>query len=304
MKVILGQPYSFRQLGKRVNQEDCRFPDADMPLHYAPFFLVCDGVGGCEKGGVASRLVCKAFAETLADVKWDDAFTIDKFKKALDNAFYRVEKASKDYGNNMATTLAFVCFHKEGCLAAHIGDSRIYHIRPNAGIMYRSDDHSLVNALVHSGYLTPDEAISHPDRNIITRSIGTRDDSEERARTTVMEISDLEVGDYFILCSDGVLEHLQDNVLVNILSDDTADSQKIKTIASICQKSNDNNTCYLIPIQGIENRREEHVELLDITDCTTAKLSRAPEQAKEVGTTSSKRSLIENALTSIKKLFQ
>ena len=62
----MNQPYSFTQLGRRTNQEDSRYPDCDTPKDPQPFFVVCDGVGGNEKGEVASRTVCDAFGKALA----------------------------------------------------------------------------------------------------------------------------------------------------------------------------------------------------------------------------------------------
>lgn len=252
MRIEIGQPCSFKQLGKRNNQEDSRFPDNDTPQQCAPFFLVCDGVGGCDKGEVASSIVCDTFANELSKVDWEYEFTIEDFQKVFTKAFNNVEKASTGERKGMATTLTFVCFHAAGCMAAHIGDSRIYHVRPNVGIMYRSDDHSLVNALVHSGNLTPDAAINHPDDNIITRYIGAAPNGEDRSKATVIQIKDIEVGDYFFLCSDGVLKCVEDKKLVDILSSDVSDEDKMRGIAHLSKNSDDNNTAYLIPIIEVE----------------------------------------------------
>lgn len=281
MKIEIGQPYSFRQLGKRANQEDSRYPDSDKPQSLEPFFIVCDGVGGCDKGEVASSLVCDTIAEAMGNWDMESYFTIDDFQKVLTKAFNRVEKASTAERRGMATTLTFVCFHIGGCLAAHIGDSRIYHIRPDSGILYRSDDHSLVNALVHSGNLTPDAAINHPDDNIITRYIGATKSGEERSKATVMQIDDIDVGDYFFLCSDGVLKCIDDNRLLEILSEDITDEAKIKEIASLSEFSDDNNTAYLIPIMNVEDKNEDmYHPVLD--NNTTFRIEVPMSQARDV----------------------
>lgn len=261
MKIYLNQPYSFCQLGKRGNQEDARYPDMDMPKKSQSYYVVCDGVGGCDDGEMASRAVCNAFGKYLKHTDWSKTFGITDFGKALDDAYSALYKVAGKHSKDMATTLTFICFHHAGVLAAHIGDSRIYHIRPGVGILYRSDDHSLVNALVHSGNLTPDEAENHPQNNYITRCMGIVESDEERSRATVMQITDVEAGDYFILCTDGVLHCVTDEMLVEIVSGDISDDAKCQKLAAVCKDSSDNNTAYILPVREVE--KEEVVTDLE-----------------------------------------
>lgn len=304
MKITLHQPYSFCQVGARDYQEDCRFPDADEPKQYAPFFVVCDGVGGSEKGEVASRTVCEAFATALADTDWDKPFLNSDFKTALDFVYKSMHKAANSTNRDMATTLTFAAFHAEGCTVAHIGDSRIYHVRPHKGILYRSDDHSLVNALVHSGNLTPEEAINHPNSNVITRCICVPEDGQELASATVMLIEDIVAGDYIFLCSDGVLHKLTEEALVDILSSDLSDKEKMNRIAQMCIHSDDNNTAYLIPISQVQKDEIPYEEVEDANDVgtSTTVFSRKPQQAREVAS-EAKSTLYDNIRHFFKNLF-
>lgn len=252
MNIRLNQPYSFTQLGKRANQEDSRYPDSDAPKGMQPFFVVCDGVGGSEKGEVASRTVCSAFGKALAGRDWSSPFTTADFGKALDFAFNELKRVSSPENKGMATTLTFVAFHSGGCFIAHIGDSRVYYVRPGAGIVYRTEDHSLVNALVRAGVITEKEAETHPDRNVITRSVCVPTDEQERSAATVVNITDVRKGDYVFLCSDGVLKRLSDQSLVELLSGDSSDAEKCAKIASMSVDSDDNNTAYLISVADVE----------------------------------------------------
>lgn len=285
MDITLGTTYSFKRIGKRNNQEDARYPDDNSPADCAPFFLVCDGVGGSEKGEVASHTVCRAFAEILKGRDWSQDFSTDDFSKTLNYAYQELDRVADAGHRDMGTTLTFVCFHAGGCLAAHIGDSRIYHIRPGAGILYRSEDHSLVNALVHSGNITPEEAINHPRSNVITRCVSV-DRKEEWAKATVMRIDDLEAGDYFFLCTDGVLESVTDEVLVDILSSTLSDEAKLNRVAELCQASHDNHTAYLIPISSVVKDaieiEEEQVPASAEEGSPTRAFSRNREQAREI----------------------
>ena len=172
MKIHLSQPCSFHQLGQRKNQEDARFPDMDRPsMDRAPFFVVCDGVGGQDKGERASRTVCDAFGEQMKGFDLAQGFGEKDFSTVFSKVYDVFSRVASSECETMATTLTFVCFHKNGYMAAHCGDSRIYHIRPGQGIVYKSEDHSLVQQMVRNGIIRPEEAESHPQSNIITRCI-------------------------------------------------------------------------------------------------------------------------------------
>ncbi len=255
MKISLNQAYSFTQLGKRANQEDARFPDCDAPKGEQHFFVVCDGVGGNEKGEVASRTVCDAFGKALAGFDWSQPLTTADFERALDFAFSELERVSTPENRSMATTLTFAAFHAGGCFIAHIGDSRVYYVRPSQGIVYRTDDHSLVNALVRAGVITAEEAETHPDRNVITRSVCIPEADQERSSATVVNIDDVRPGDYVFLCSDGVLKRLSDQALTDCLSQPSSDAAKCANIAAMSINSDDNNTAYLVSVASVVGQK-------------------------------------------------
>ena len=252
MDIILGQAYSFLQRGQRDNQEDARWPDCDSPDTGQRFFVVCDGVGGSEKGEEASATVCHAFAKALGGYDFTRNFTNADFSHALDKAYDALDQKAKQGQRDMATTLTFAAFHAGGAMLVHIGDSRIYQIRPSQGIIYRSDDHSLVNQMVHSGIITPEEAETHPQRNVITRCMEPVSEDQSRCMATAMRTTDVKAGDYFLLCTDGVLHQVSDAQLVELLVQDVPDEQKIRELATKSENSSDNNTAYLIPVLAVE----------------------------------------------------
>lgn len=251
MEIMLKQPYSFWQRGRRPNQEDARFPDCDAPQECKPAFVVCDGVGGQDKGEVASRTVADAIGRFIEDVDLTKPFTSSDFSKVLEYVYSCLYKKMRSDTREMATTMTFVCFNAAGAFCAHMGDSRIYQVRPGVGIMYQSEDHSLVNALVHSGNLTPEEAINHPQSNIITRCISYVEKGTDKPSATTLQITDVEAGDYFFLCTDGVLHCIDDNKLLEILSSEMTDHEKINLIAQKSTDSSDNNTAYLIGVDSV-----------------------------------------------------
>ena len=250
MKVLTGDAYSFHQIGRRDNQEDARYPDLDAVAAGQKFFVVCDGVGGSEAGDVASDTVCKSFAKTLAHTDLSRDFTASDFSRSLDNAFNALDRKSSELGQeDIATTLTIAVFHGGGCTLAHIGDSRIYQIRPGAGIVYRSDDHSLVNEMVHSGIISPEEAIGHPQSHVITRCMRPVGDDENRSGATVARIRDIKEGDCFVLCTDGVYSCVDDDELVDIVLQSENMERAAHALAEKCRNSQDNNTAFLIPVK-------------------------------------------------------
>lgn len=258
MEIRLQQAYSFRQQGQRDYQEDSRYPDCDRAPQGQRFFVVCDGVGGCEKGEVASQTVCETIGRAMAKWNGTDDFTTDNFHRVLDAAYNALDRAANDENRDMGTTMTFVCFHSGGCLMAHIGDSRIYQIRPSEGIIYRSDDHSLVNSMVHNGMLTPEEGLVHTQRNVITRYMEPVEADQNRCMATVMRTTDVKAGDYFLLCTDGVLHCASDDKLLQLLCSSDSDEKKMRMLADISHNSEDNNTAWLIHVASVVSDNEDN----------------------------------------------
>lgn len=271
MKIHIGKIYSFCRRGMRPNQEDARYPDTDRPPSTQRFFVVCDGVGGTDLGEVASDTVCQAFARALRDTDFSADFTNDDFSHALDEAFDALdqEKHVLD-SDDFATTLAFAAFHGGGCTLAHIGDSRLYQFRRNLGVIYRSDDHSLVNQLVHEGLITADEAINHPQNHVITRSMEPVEFDENRSQATVMRTTDIQAGDCFLVCTDGVYNCVDEEELASLFSLSSNIEESFSKLSMLCDLSSDNNTAFLITIEKVENTNEDHNTSAITTNISTS----------------------------------
>jgi len=255
MKIHIDQPYSFHQLGMRANQEDARYPDTDTPdVNAMPFFAVCDGVGGSEGGECASAAVCSALGAFMDDQDPELPFTLEDFQEGLTFAYrslYDTMRRMQNY--DMATTMTFLYFSASGAAMAHIGDSRIYQIRPGEGIVYRSDDHSVVNEMVHRGEITEEEAEAHPMRNYITRCMCFTPQGADIPYTDVYMTRDVRPGDIFFLCTDGVLHSISDADLEQLLCcAPGSDKEKIDMIAHEAASSSDNNTAMLVRVRDVE----------------------------------------------------
>lgn len=271
MRINLRQTFSFILLGTRSNQEDSRFPDMDVLPADQRFFIVCDGVGGNASGEVASGLVAKTMGAALSGFDWNENFTNADFGRALDKAYNALDANAVHHNNEMATTMVFAAFHGHGLTLAHIGDSRIYHIRPAEGIIYRSDDHSMVNTMVHNGMITPDEAKSDRRRHIITRYMSPTDYDQTRCMATVLQTADVKDGDYIILCSDGVLQSIDDDLMIDIIGNAASDEQIISDMRDKCRSSSDNSTAMLIHVDHVEYDSSADVMHQDNTDGNTVR---------------------------------
>lgn len=249
--------YTIWEQGPRPRQEDSIFPAHKGTTSDDRLFLVCDGMGGHSAGDVASSTVCAALSSSvLASCDAEGEFTDDTFEAALSAAYDALD--SKDDGSpkKMGTTLTFLKLHKAGCTIAHIGDSRVYHLRPGADaasteIVYQTQDHSLVNDLVRIGELTPEEAKTSKQRNVITRAM--QPNMERRSRADIAHTSDIRKGDYFLLCSDGILEQMEDDNLKFIFSDMGGDAQhKVEMLIKVTAENHDNHSALLVHITDVE----------------------------------------------------
>lgn len=291
MKYIIRQPQSFSEIGRKDNQEDFLWPNPLTVTADQRIFIMCDGVGGQENGEVASSTAATALGTYLTD-HWptDGIVTRPLFEEALAYAYDELDKAdSGESVRKMATTMTCVVLHHGGALVAHIGDSRIYHLRPSISataqgrpIIYESLDHSLVNDLLRVGELTEEEARDYPHKNIITRAM--QPGGERRSRADIFNIDDVKAGDYFFLCSDGVLEQVTNEILSQIVCSEDSDADKIAAIQAVCDgRTRDNNTCWLVPIDSVilEPGDEERVSNV-VMACVDDGPAPAAKNAKDI----------------------
>lgn len=247
---------SIYELGQRKNQEDYIYPPLGKGTEKDRLFIVCDGMGGHEKGEVASKTVCEKISEYIIEnYNQEDVFTEDVFNAALSYAYDALDALDDGAEKKMGTTLTLVMFHNDGCLLAHIGDSRIYHIRPSeAGekrIRYVTRDHSLVNDLVSIGEMSPEEARTSKQKNIITRAI--QPNQERRSRADIYHIEDIRPGDYFYMCSDGMLEQAEDQEIANVISmSNKTDDEKVEMFRRLTKDNKDNHSAHLIKVLSVE----------------------------------------------------
>ena len=244
MKIALYPPLSIHEIGQRDNQEDAITQWNDR------LFVLCDGMGGHEKGEVASQTVCQSLSAWFQkNVNPDEPFTDDQLREAIEFAYKELDKYADGSPKQMGTTLTLLYIGGSGVTAAHMGDSRIYHIRPGVGVLYQSRDHSLVFDLFQAGEITYEEMATYPQKNMVTRAMTPGEDN--RMRPDIIHITDIQPGDYFYMCSDGMLEQMSNDELESIIASDNQDEKKRQQLIAATAGNQDNHTAWLIHIKDV-----------------------------------------------------
>ncbi len=257
MKIDILSPQAIYEVGKRSGQEDAIFPKMGEASELDSLFIVCDGMGGHERGEVASGTVTQAMADFIfQNTSPEEPFTDTLFEQALEAAYLKLDEIDDGAAKKPGTTLTFLYFHRNGCTVAHIGDSRIYHVRPQEGrVLYRSRDHSVVYDLYLAGEIEFDEMNRQPNKNIITKAM--MPGKEQRQKANIVHIADVKPGDYFYLCSDGMLEEMTDGQIVEILSSNATDEQKKNRFIAETKENKDNHSAYLIHVDKVTAERRD-----------------------------------------------
>ena len=185
---------------RKQNQDYFRYLHLADDRHVA---VVCDGMGGGKSGDVASRLASEVFLQDLEHssragmIQSEIVSMLVNAVKSANRAVYEQSQVSPDF-KGMGTTLVAVYLQKGDSYIVNVGDSRCYCISGDE-ITQITEDHSVVGLMVARGQITEEEARIHPNRNLITRAVGT----EENVECDCFFLR-LDPGDTLLLCSDGL----------------------------------------------------------------------------------------------------
>ena len=172
-------------------------------------FVVADGMGGHQAGEVASAIAVETILK--ADLTGDLKTALQKTMAAANQAILKEAGQDKDL-SGMGTTVAVLYVDGERAYVTNVGDSRVYYLS-GSNLKQITHDHSLVYELVKSGEITIEEAKTHPQRNILTRALG----SNEMLETEICEI-EVAIGDKFLLCSDGLTNSIPEDLIKELMS--------------------------------------------------------------------------------------
>ncbi len=213
----------------------------------SPLFAIADGMGGAQAGEVASQTAVAQLEGGLPDAGGSAEERLAALVQDANAAVHALAQSSALY-SGMGTTLTAAYLTESELAIAHVGDSRLYVLRD--GVLERlTHDHSLVEELVREGRLSPAEADTHPQRNIITRALGAEgvvavDHLSWRARA----------GDVFLICSDGLTSMIPEVLVGELLRAEPRLDRAARDLVAAANEAGgrDNITVVLFRVEEID----------------------------------------------------
>lgn len=201
-----------RGLVRRDNQDACAYLVKEDAYAWA---VVCDGMGGAAAGDLASTLAVDRFRNHMVCLDEPEEYQEEgdlliQAAEAANRAVYLKAGTDRSYAG-MGTTLVGFLLRKNALWVVNVGDSRAYHIT-GGSIEQITRDHSVVEDLVRKGDLSPEEARRHPQKNLITRALGTN----KQVNVDLFQ-RNVQEGDAILLCSDGLINEVTDQEIVSEL---------------------------------------------------------------------------------------
>jgi PPM family protein phosphatase len=247
-----------------------RRANEDSLLARAPLFVVADGMGGAQAGEVASRIAVESFQPGLPETSHPELELAALAREA--NARIHELSHSNAEQAGMGTTLTAVYVGEQEVAIAHVGDSRAYCLRDRQ-LLRLTDDHSLVDELMRQGRLTPEEAVEHPQRSVITRALGPEGMVEVDTRSFRAR-----AGDVYLLCSDGLTTMLPEEQIAFVLLAHAPlrDAGEALIAAANQAGGRDNITVVLIRLEDVQvgqpSQAEEHTTMVGLPVVSVAPL--------------------------------
>jgi serine/threonine protein phosphatase Stp1 len=224
---------------RRSNNEDQFVNRPDLGI-----WAVADGAGGHQAGDVASGTIADALQGMPLDVAASEMLTQVRGRIAGAHEALRAEAARRGEGAILAAALVVLLARGEHFACLWAGDSRAYLLRDGA-LTQVTSDHSLVQEMLDAGAITPDEARTHPNGNVITRAVGAEPEALELEKIT----DRLQENDRFLLCSDGLCKTLPEDELSALLtSPDPASPAELLVAAALAREAGDNVTAVVVEV--------------------------------------------------------
>ena len=232
-------------IGNRRSENQDKYV-AGRLLNNVSFGFVCDGMGGVNGGEVASGMLSKYIEDAL--FVHNETKTFNNEKVVLDaiedanSAIYKLGNKKEEY-RGMGTTVAGVVIDGHQCTVYHAGDSRVYIVRDGM-LALITKDHSVVQELIDANQITAEQALHHPQKNLITRAVGV-------AAEVNVDVAELDVmpGDIILCASDGLTNYITPADIVHILTTDNIFAMPDKLIRkALDNNSTDNITAVVLAI--------------------------------------------------------
>ena len=222
--------------------------DSFLELVQHGVFAVADGVGGAQAGEVASQMAVEILSEAFTNME-GNADPEEIMRLALDRANEAIFQMSHDLPqlSSMATTIAALHLNGDIATIAHVGDSRVYRMDGHGRLFRETEDHSVVEEEVRAGRMTPEQAATHPSRNVISRALGAEPTVEPDIKLVLVYPATR-----FLLCSDGITRHISDKEIEEMLLSNEEPRVICEQMKRICYErgAEDNLTAVIVSFPG------------------------------------------------------
>jgi len=223
-------------------------------------FVVADGMGGHAAGEVASEMAVNYVDRNLGSLRGlDDEQVAERMRgaiRAANGAIFQRTITEVDK-RGMGTTVTALVLHGARFLIGQVGDSRAYLLR-DGQLVQITKDHSYVQEQVDAGYLTPEQARTHPYSNVITRCVGANNDVAPDLYAGAVKSHDR-----FLLASDGLTGMLEDSELAKVLSNGAAPEDQVAQLVAAANGSGglDNITAIIVRVDSMDEPRADVTEV-------------------------------------------
>ena len=235
MKKYLTGRFAYRtDIGKvRVSNED-----QAMALTNASgnvLLIVCDGMGGQNKGDLASSLAVHTIVSSFKSRKgflnsYFAKMWVSKAIREANKSIYEQSQSNPNY-RGMGTTVTLLLIIKDTAILGHVGDSRCYFLKNHHDLVQISEDQTYVNYLIKTGQITPEEALTHPKRHVLMNALGIYPSASIELKTFPY------LGEIVMLCSDGLYNNVSFDDMSAILKGNDAVEQKVNELIAVGNKN-------------------------------------------------------------------
>ncbi|MDG2028834.1 MAG: Stp1/IreP family PP2C-type Ser/Thr phosphatase [Acidimicrobiales bacterium] len=239
--------------GTATDVGQVRQNNQDQMLTAPPVFVVADGMGGHNGGEVASAIAVDEMAKAQGVASVDDLIDAVQManREIVDRS--KIEPELRGMGTTLVALVGMMVGDRQRIGVANVGDSRLYRATDEE-LVQLTEDHTLVETLVRDGRLTAEEALTHPQRNIVTRALGI----DEKVLVDTWELAPVP-GDRFVLCSDGLFDELREPEILEILQreEDPSDAALELVRGAVQAGGRDNVTALVVDVTAADSVDDE-----------------------------------------------
>jgi serine/threonine protein phosphatase PrpC len=234
---------------REINQDKFEYflTEGEKLANRGLILLVCDGMGGHAAGQVASELAAKTFIDVYLNHPATDPAVAAAAAVQAANRFVLDNARAFPARRGMGTTLSGLLVIQNTAYVIQVGDSRIYLSR-GGDLQQLTMDHTVPNELFRMGAISEEEIHTHPQHHVLTRAIGI----DEPFQPDIQQV-DIEVGDTFMLCSDGITNHVSDDTIREILHESAPSLAAWKLVGqALVGGGSDNATAMVVRIDALD----------------------------------------------------